>query len=138
MHQVGAYTLISVDRNIACCRVRSSTRPLPRKSPRSPKKVAGSGGKERKRLKEEVISELLPRASSYARHGSRRNLDAQDGWFVVDSASRRRLRTRSNRSARRSAASRPRRWRAGKSRRGTLMTDWRLTHGNLPADWSWG
>src|SRR5690606_19494715 len=45
------------------------------------------GGKERKRLKEEVISELLPRAfirpsrlSAY--------LDGKNGWFVVDSASR--------------------------------------------------
>ena len=45
------------------------------------------GARERKRLKEEVISEFLPRAfirpsrlSAY--------LDAKHGWFVVDSASR--------------------------------------------------
>lgn len=47
------------------------------------------GAKERKRLKEEVISELLPRAFvrttrqyAYANVG--------DGWFVVDTASRKR------------------------------------------------
>jgi recombination associated protein RdgC len=45
------------------------------------------GARERKRLKEEVISELLPRAfvrpSRCAAY-----LDAESGWFVVDSASR--------------------------------------------------
>ncbi|MCK9539729.1 recombination-associated protein RdgC [Dokdonella sp.] len=45
------------------------------------------GGKERKRLKEEVFSELLPRA--FVRP-SRRSayLDGKAGWFVVDTASR--------------------------------------------------
>ena len=45
------------------------------------------GAKERKRLKEEVISELLPRA--FVRPSRLfAYLDAKDGWFVVDSASR--------------------------------------------------
>ncbi len=45
------------------------------------------GGKERKRLKDEVISELLPRA--FIRPSRLpAYLDAEHGWFVVDSASR--------------------------------------------------
>ncbi|HEY0179898.1 MAG TPA: recombination-associated protein RdgC [Dokdonella sp.] len=45
------------------------------------------GGRERKRLKEEVISELMPRAFI---RPSRRSayLDGDRGWLVVDSASR--------------------------------------------------
>ena len=45
------------------------------------------GAKERKRLKEEVIDELLPRA--FVRPSRvHAYLDVQDGWLVVDSASR--------------------------------------------------
>lgn len=45
------------------------------------------GAKERKRLKEEVISELLPRAFIRPSRNSA-YLDTEQGWFVVDSASR--------------------------------------------------
>ena len=45
------------------------------------------GGKERKRLKDEVMTDLMPRAfirpSRFSAY-----LDAENGWFVVDSASR--------------------------------------------------
>ncbi len=45
------------------------------------------GAKERKRLKDEVISELLPRA--FVRPSRLfAYLDTQEGWFVIDSASR--------------------------------------------------
>jgi len=88
LHQVGAYSLLTIG---------SEERLLPgvvvnealadRLAQIAEKEGRRVGAKERKRLKEEVISDLLPRAfirpsrlSAY--------LDAEQGWFVVDSASR--------------------------------------------------
>ncbi|MEO7430746.1 MAG: recombination-associated protein RdgC [Dokdonella sp.] len=88
VHQIGAFSLVSIG---------SEERLLPsvvvneeladKLSKITEKEGRRIGGKERKRLKEEVISELLPRAfirpsrlSAY--------LDSERGWFVVDSASR--------------------------------------------------
>ncbi len=45
------------------------------------------GAKERKRLKEEVVTDLLPRAFINARSTSA-YLDRKEGWIVVDTASR--------------------------------------------------
>lgn len=88
MHQVGAFSLLTVG---------SEERLLPgvvvnealaeRLAQIAEKEARRVGAKERKRLKEEVISELLPRAfirpsrlSAY--------LDNEQGWLVVDTASR--------------------------------------------------
>jgi recombination associated protein RdgC len=88
MHGFGAYSLVSIG---------SEERLLPgvvvaeeladRIAKIADKEGRRPGAKERKRLKEEVISEFLPRAfirpsrlSAY--------LDGEQGWFVVDSASR--------------------------------------------------
>ena len=88
MHQFGAYMLVSIG---------SEERLLPsivvneelsdRLAKMSEKQARRIGAKERKRLKEEVISELLPRA--FIRPSRLpAYLDAANGWFVVDTASR--------------------------------------------------
>lgn len=45
------------------------------------------GGKERKRIKEEIVTEFLPRAFIRTRHCNA-YLDLKAGWLVVDTASR--------------------------------------------------
>ena len=88
LHQIGAFSLVAVgteERLLPSVVVNEELADrLARLHEKEGRRV---GAKERKRLKEEVISELLPRAfirpsrlSAY--------LDAEQGWFVVDSASR--------------------------------------------------
>ncbi|MEP7043401.1 MAG: recombination-associated protein RdgC [Dokdonella sp.] len=88
LHQIGAFSLITIgseERLLPSVVVNEALADkLARITEKEGRRI---GGKERKRLKEEVISELLPRAfirpsrlSAY--------LDASNGWFVVDSASR--------------------------------------------------
>lgn len=88
LHQTGAFSLVAIG---------TEERLLPgvvvaeeladRIARRGEKEARRVGARERKRLKEEVISELLPRAfirpSRLCAY-----LDTADGWFVIDSASR--------------------------------------------------
>jgi recombination associated protein RdgC len=88
LHQVGAYSLLTIgteERLLPGVVVNEAL--ADRIAQITEKEGRRVGAKERKRLKEEVISDLLPRAfirpsrlSAY--------LDAEEGWFVVDSASR--------------------------------------------------
>ncbi len=88
MHQFGAYTLVSIgaeERLLPSVVVNEEL--SARLAKITEKEARRIGAKERKRLKEQVISEFLPRAfirpsrlSAY--------LDAEKGWFVIDSASR--------------------------------------------------
>lgn len=88
------------------------------------------GAKERKRLKEEVISEFLPRA--FVRPSRLlAYLDAQSGWFVVDSASRKAAEDAVS-QVREALGRFPATPMAGAESPRALMTDW-LAQGRLPA-----
>jgi recombination associated protein RdgC len=88
------------------------------------------GSKERKRLKDEVLTDLLPRAFTRV---SKRNayLDTENGWLVVDTASRKAAESCTSliREALGTFPASP--LVADESPR-VLMTDW-LAHGKLPA-----
>jgi len=88
------------------------------------------GSKERKRLKDEVLTDLLPRAFTRV---SKRNayLDTENGWFVVDTASRKAAEACTSliREALGTFPASP--LVADESPR-VLMTDW-LAQGKLPA-----
>jgi recombination associated protein RdgC len=88
VHQIGAFSLVAIgseERLLPSVVVNEALADkLARIAEKEGRRI---GGKERKRLKDEVISDLLPRAfirpsrlSAY--------LDGERGWFVVDSASR--------------------------------------------------
>ena len=93
------------------------------------------GAKERKRLKEEVISELLPRA--FIRPSRLpAYLDAEAGWLVIDSASRKAAEEAVNQT--REALGRfPAVPMAPEESPRALMTDW-LISGKLPQGWMFG
>jgi recombination associated protein RdgC len=129
-HQIGAFILATIggeDRLLPSVVVNEEL------STRIAKIVAKQGrrvgGKERKQLKEEVISELLPRAFIRpSRLGA--YLDAETGWLVIDTSSRKaaeeavdQFRTAMGRFPAVPAApeNSPR----------TVMTEW-LIHGKLP------
>jgi recombination associated protein RdgC len=88
LHQFGAYSMLTIGSEERLLPGVVVAEELARRIAKiADKEGRRPGAKERKRLKEEVISELLPRAfirpsrlSAY--------LDAEQGWFVVDSASR--------------------------------------------------
>lgn len=88
------------------------------------------GGRERKRLKEEVLTDLLPRAFIRL---SKRNayLDSQDGWFVVDSASKKAAEEAVT-QLREALGSFPAVPMAAEESPRVLMTDW-VASGKLPA-----
>ena len=88
------------------------------------------GGRERKRLKEEVLTDLLPRAFIRL---SKRNayLDSQDGWFVVDTASKKAAEEAVT-QVREALGSFPAVPMAAEESPRVLMTDW-LASGKLPA-----
>ena len=88
------------------------------------------GAKERKRMKEEVMTDLLPRAFI---RPSRRSayLDAKNGWFVVDSASRKAAEDAVS-EVREALGRFPATPMAPEESPRTLMTAW-LVDGNLPA-----
>lgn len=88
LHQLGAFSLLTIgaeERLLPGVVVNEEL--AERIAKITEKEARRIGAKERKRLKEEVISELLPRAfirpSRFSAY-----LDAAGGWFVVDSASR--------------------------------------------------
>ena len=88
MHQVGAFSLVAIgseERLLPSVVVNEAV--SEKIAAITEKEARRVGAKERKRLKDEVITDLLPRAfirpsrlSAY--------LDGEEGWFVVDSASR--------------------------------------------------
>ena len=87
------------------------------------------GGRERKRLKEEVLTDLLPRAFIRT---SRRNayLDSKDGWFVIDTASKKAAEEAVT-QLREALGSFPAVPMAAEESPRVLMTDW-LANGTLP------
>ena len=93
------------------------------------------GARERKRLKEQVVSELLPRAfvrpsrlSAY--------IDTDGGWLVVDTASRKAAED-SVTEIREALGRFPATPMAPAESPRALMTGW-LIHGKLPAGLTWG
>ena len=88
LHRIGAFCLVTIgaeERLLPSVVVNEEL--AGRLAKVTAKQACRIGAKERKRLKEEVISELLPRAfirpsRLYA------YLDTENGWFVVDTASR--------------------------------------------------
>ncbi|MBN8885401.1 MAG: recombination-associated protein RdgC [Rudaea sp.] len=88
------------------------------------------GGKERKRLKEEVLTDLLPRA--FIRLSKRSAyLDSKEGWFVVDTASKKAAEEAVT-QLREALGSFPALPMAAEESPRVLMTDW-LAGGKLPA-----
>ena len=88
------------------------------------------GGRERKRIKEEVLTDLLPRA--FIRLSNRNAyLDSQHGWFVVDSASKKAAEEAVT-QVREALGSFPAVPMAAEESPRVLMTDW-LARGTLPA-----
>jgi recombination associated protein RdgC len=88
LHQAGAFSLLSIGSEERLLPAVVVAEELADRIDRvAEKEGRRPGARERKRLKEEVISELLPRAfirpSRCAAY-----LDAPAGWFVVDTASR--------------------------------------------------
>jgi recombination associated protein RdgC len=88
------------------------------------------GGRERKRLKEEVLTDLLPRAFIRL---SKRNvyLDSKEGWLVVDTASKKAAEETVT-QLREALGSFPAVPMAAEESPRVLMTDW-LAGGKLPA-----
>jgi recombination associated protein RdgC len=131
LHQVGAFSLIAIgseERLLPSVVVNEAL--AERLAQITEKEARRIGGKERKRLKEEVISDLLPRAfirpsrlSAY--------LDAEQGWFVVDSASRKAAEDAVS-QVREALGRFPATPMAPEESPRALMTDW-LISGKLPA-----
>ena len=88
------------------------------------------GGRERKRIKEDLLNELLPRA--FVRN-SRLSayVDKKHGWLVIDTASRKSAENALS-QVREALGSFPAVPLAPEEGPRVLMTDW-LAHGNLPA-----
>ena len=131
LHQFGAYTLVAIgseERLLPSVVVNEALADkLAKVTEKEGRRV---GGKERKRLKDEVISELLPRAfirpsrlSAY--------MDAEQGWFVVDSASRKAAEDAVT-QVREALGRFPATPMAPEESPRALMTDW-LINGKLPA-----
>ena len=129
-HQIGAFTLVTIggeDRLLPSVVVNEEL--AARMAKVAAKEGRRIGSKERKQLKEQVISELLPRAfirpsrlSAY--------LDAEQGWLVIDTASRKAAEEAVNQF--REAMGRfPAVPATAENSPRVLMTDW-LIHGKLP------
>ncbi|MGA9421310.1 MAG: recombination-associated protein RdgC [Rhodanobacteraceae bacterium] len=135
-HQSGRYTLFSLggeERLLPGAVIREIL--AQRLTERATREGRRPASRERKRLKEEVISELLPHAFIVPSRVMA-YVDTEDGWLIVDSASRpaaermvHQLREALGRFPATPAAYResPR----------TLMTTW-LIHGKLPANLALG
>ena len=93
------------------------------------------GARERKRLKEEVMTDLLPRA--FVRPSRVfAYLDEAEGWMVIDTASRK-LAEEAVTQVREALGRFPATPMAPSDSPRTLMTDW-LVSGKLPPGLSWG
>jgi len=129
-HQIGAFILTTIggeDRLLPSVVVNEEL--AARMAKIAAKASRRVGAKERKQLKEDVISELLPRAfirpsrlSAY--------LDAEEGWLVIDTASRKAAEEAVDQF--RTALGRfPAVPAAPENSPRTVMTEW-LIHGKLP------
>lgn len=131
VHRSGAFALTTLggeDKLLPGVVIREAL--AERLAERAQKEGRRIGAKERQRLKEEVVAELLPRAFS---RPSRRNayFDEQGGWLVVDTASRKAA--EETVSELREAMGRfPATPPAPQESPRALMTDW-LIRGNLPS-----
>lgn len=93
------------------------------------------GGRERKRIREDLLTELLPRA--FVRRGhTAAYADTQRGWLVIDTASRKQAETMMT-QWREALGSFPAVPLAPDESPRMLMTDW-LANGNLPAGFALG
>lgn len=130
LHQTGAFTLLAIgaeERLLPSVVVNEEL--SARLAKIHEKEGRRIGAKERKRLKEEVISELLPRA--FIRPSRLfAYLDADNGWFVVDSASRKAAEDAVS-EVRDALGSFPATPMAPEESLRALMTDW-LINGKLP------
>ena len=88
------------------------------------------GARERKRLKDEVLTDLLPRAFSRPYRMSA-YLDTKGGWFVIDTSSRKAAEECVS-QLRESIGTFPAVPMAPEESLRSLMTDW-VVHGKLPA-----
>ena len=88
------------------------------------------GGRERKRIKEDVLTELLPRAFVRQARMSA-YVDRKNGWLVLDTSSRKSAENALT-EVREALGSFPAVPLAPQEGPRALMTDW-LAHGNLPA-----
>ncbi len=93
------------------------------------------GGRERKRLKEDLLNELLPRAFVRSSRMSA-YVDKQHGWLVLDTSSRKSAENALT-QLREALGSFPAVPLAPEEGPRTLMTDW-LANGNLPAGLAFG
>jgi recombination associated protein RdgC len=130
LHGVGPFTLLALgteERLLPSVVVNEAL--AERLAAIAEKEARRVGAKERKRLKEEVISELLPRAFVRpARTGA--YLDREQGWLVVDSASRK-VAEEAVSQVREALGSVPATPMAPTAPVRSLMTDW-LGGGKLP------
>ena len=131
MHQVGAFSLVAIGTEERLLPAVVVNEALSEKlAAISEKEARRVGAKERKRLKEDVISELLPRAfirpSRVCAY-----LDGDTGWFVVDSSSRKAAEEAVS-QVREALGRFPATPMAPEESPRALMTDW-LIGGKLPA-----
>lgn len=130
VHRSGPFALVTIgaeDKLLPGVVIRETL--AERLAERAAKEGRRIGAKERQRLKEEVVAELLPRAFS---RPSRRHawLDERGGWLVIDTASRKAA--EESVSELREALGRfPATPPAPQESPRALMTDW-LIRGNLP------
>lgn len=93
------------------------------------------GGRERKRIREDLLTELLPRAFVRRSHTSA-YADTKDGWLVIDTASRKQAETMMT-QWREALGSFPAVPLAPEEGPRVLMTDW-LANGRLPPRFALG
>ncbi|UXI68602.1 recombination-associated protein RdgC [Tahibacter amnicola] len=131
VHTVGAYTMITVggeDKLLPGSVVNEELAARLQKITEEQGRRVGA--KERKRMKDEVLTDLLPRAfvrpfRMYA------YLDRKNGWLVVDTSSRKSAEETVS-EIREAIGTFPATPMAPEESTRTLMTDW-VTHGKLPA-----
>ena len=136
VHRVGPFALVSIGSEDKLLPSSVIGEALAAKiSEISEKEGRRIGARERKRLKEQVISELLPRAfvrpsrlSAY--------LDSESGWLVVDTASRKAAEDAVT-AIREGLGRFPATPMAPTDSPRALMTGW-LVHGKLPDGLAWG
>lgn len=136
VHRVGPFALLSIGSEDKLLPSSVIAEALAVKiSEVSEKESRRIGARERKRLKDDVINELLPRAfvrpsrlSAY--------LDAESGWLVVDTASRKAAEDAVT-AIREGLGRFPATPMAPSDSPRALMTGW-LVHGKLPVGLAWG
>lgn len=131
MHRINAYTLLTIggeDRLLPGSVVSEEL--ANRIQALADKEGRRIGARERKRLKEEIIYELMPRAFIRPSRQSA-YLDAKNGWLVVDTASRK-VAEEAVSQIREAVGQFPATPMAPEESPRALMTDW-LIHGKLPA-----